>query len=117
MPTPMRAATGMPTPKPIPRAVVFDFLSGAATGTAVDVEVDEAVPAGAEDPAVGAAVEALFEADADIDALDAAAVEEVDEVWVCVNDSPMMVRVYTSAGDCAKVKISNPEFAWQSQPS
>jgi hypothetical protein len=29
----------------------------------------------------------------------------------------MMVRVYTSAGDWANVKISNPELALQSQPS
>ena len=66
---------------------------------------------------MGTAVEALFETDADTDALVVAAVEEADEIWVCVNDSPMMVRVYTSAGDCAKVKISNPELAWQLQPS
>ena len=119
MPTPMRAATGMPTPKPTPRAVVLDFFSGSAAGVAEDVEVDEVVATDAEVPAVGTAEEALF--DPDTDALDVAAVEEAVEeaveVCVCVNDSPMMVTVYTSAGDCAKVKISNPEFAWQSQPS
>ena len=111
----------MPTPKPTPRAVVLDFSCGSAAGAAVDVDVDDALVAGAEDPAVGATMEALLDADAETDALDAAAVEdgvdEAAEVWVWVNDSPMMVTVYTSAGDCAKVKISNPELAWQSQPS
>jgi hypothetical protein len=115
MPTPMRAATGMPTPNPTPRAVVLDFFSGSAAGAAVDV--DEALVTGAEDPAVGTAVEALLEVDADTGALDVTAIEEAEEVCVCVNDSPMMVTVYTSAGDCAKVKISNPELALQSQPS
>jgi hypothetical protein len=119
MPTPMRAATGMPTPSPTPRAVVLDFFSGSAAGAAVDV--DEALVTGAEDPAVGTAVgtavEALLEVDADTGALDVTAIEEAEEVCVCVNDSPMMVTVYTSAGDCAKVKISNPELALQSQPS
>lgn len=110
IPTPTSAATGMPIPKPTPRAVVLDFLFGSVAGEAVDV-----------DPAVKAAVEALLDPDADKDALDVVAIEddvgEAAEVWVCVYGSPMMVTMYTSAGDCAKVKISNPELAWQSQPS
>lgn len=61
------------------------------------------------------------EVDASVDTAAVAAaeveVDELDDVWVCVNDSPMMVRVYTSAGDCANVKISDPELALQSQPS
>lgn len=80
MPTPMRAATGMPTPNPTPRAVVLDFFSGSAAGTADDVDVDEALAVGAEDPAVGTAVEALLEIDADTGALDVAAIEEAAEV-------------------------------------
>lgn len=117
MPTPMRAAAGMPTPKPTPRAVVLDFFSSSAAGGAVVVDVDEGLAVDAEDPAVASADEALLEIDADTDALDVIAAEETEEVWVCVYDSPMMVTVYTSAGDCAKVKISKPELAWQSQPS
>lgn len=119
MPTPMRAATGMPTPNPAPRAVVLDFFSGSAAGAAADVDVadnDEMLAVGTEDPVVAIVVKALL-AVADTGVLDAAAIEEAEEVCVCVNDSPMMVMVYTSAGDCAKVKISNAELAWQSQPS
>lgn len=112
----MRAAAGMPTPKPTPRAVVLDFFSGSAAGEAVDIDVDKGLAVDAEDPAVASA-EALLEIDADTDALDVIAAEETEEVWVCVYDSPMMVTVYTSAGDCAKVKISKPVLAWQSQPS
>jgi hypothetical protein len=106
----MRAATGMPTPRPTPRAVVFDFLDGSATGD--DVDVADAPAFDAADPAEDIIVEAL--AVVDVDALVVAteeAVEEAADVCVCVYDSPMMVTVYTSAGDCAKVKISNPELA------
>ena len=105
----------MPTPKPTPRAVVLDLFAGSAV-EAVDVADGPAFDA--EDPAEDAAIDVLADADADddADALDVAT-EEAVEAWVCVYDSPMMVRVYTSAGDCAKVKLSNMELAWQLQPS
>lgn len=34
----MRAATGMPTPKPTPRAVVLDFFAVSAAGVGMEVE-------------------------------------------------------------------------------
>lgn len=102
----------------------MDFFSGEAAGAGVGVDVDEAVAAGAEDP-VMAAVEAPCdpeaETGADAEALGVVAIDDdvegAAEVWVWVYDSPMIVRVYTSAGDCARVKILEPELAWQSQPS
>jgi hypothetical protein len=100
----------MPTPRPTPSAVVLVFFSGSAAG--VPVGVDEALAT-----AVGAPLDPDAEADApDVVATDND-VEDAAEVWVCVNDSPMIVTVYTSAGDWARVKISNPELVLQSQPS
>lgn len=119
MATPMRAATGIPTPRPTPRAVVLDFFAGSASLEGVEVDAEPALEA--DDAVEAAAVDAPADADAGApDVATEAEVEEAEElvdVCVCVNDSPMMVRVYTSAGDCAKVNISDPEFAWQSQPS
>jgi hypothetical protein len=102
IPTPRRAATGMPIPRPTPRAVVFDFFAGSATevGTA-EVEVGDAPVFNAEEP-----TEDDVPMETVDDALDVVAIDEDDEnveeaadVWVCVYDSPMMVTVYTSAGD------------------
>lgn len=82
MPTPIRAATGMPTPKPTPRAVVLDFLAGSASTGAVGV--DDALALEPEDPVAALAVDAGGEA------LEVAAEEveeevaEVVEVRVCV---------------------------------
>lgn len=91
MPTPSSAATGMPTPRPTPNAVVLDFFAGSAAGA--DVEVADAPALDAEEPAEDAEFEPLFDADADADAAadaDANAlvvateeeVEEAAEVWV-----------------------------------
>ena len=121
MPTPKRATTGIPTPKPTPRAVVFVFFAGsmAGVGAAVEegLEVADVLLVDADEPTKNIALveEPL------VDALGEDAVEEEAEeamdVWVCTYDSPIMVTVYTSAGDCAKVKISDPELTLQSQPS
>lgn len=37
IPTPIRAATGIPTPRPTPRAVLLDFLPASASAEGVDV--------------------------------------------------------------------------------
>jgi len=106
----------MPTPRPTPRAVVLDFFAGSASVAAVDVAA--ALALAAEEPVKATAVDALADAIAEaLDVMTEEEVEELEDVCVCVYNSPMMVTVYTSAGDCAKVKISDPELAWQSQPS
>lgn len=109
----------MPTPRPTPRAVVLDFFAGSASVGAVDVAAAPALVAeeAVEATAVDAPVDATVEAPDVTTEEEADEVEELEDVCVCVYDSPMMVTVYTSAGDCAKVKISDPELAWQSQPS
>lgn len=84
-PKPISAATGMPTPSPTPRAVVLDSFAGSAsTGLLVAV-----VPAlDADDSVETVTVDVVEEGVAD-----EGVVEKIVEVWVCVNDSPMMVTV------------------------
>ena len=105
------------------------LLASAVAGDDVDVAVallpDDAgavAPTDAVDDAVDAAPEetdATAEAVAEVADEAEAEVEDdgAADVRVCVKDWPMMVRVYTSAGDCANVNISDPELALQSQPS
>lgn len=127
MPTPMRAAMGIPTPRPTPRAVVLGFFAGSKAGVVMEVEERSAVKERlevADAPLIDteeSTDDIVFVVEVLANTLDddtiGGEVEEAVDVWVCVYDSPIMVTVYTSAGDCAKVKISDPELAWQLQPS